>query len=162
MRILKVLLCLILISGSGGYMRFDSLRDSFSVASSVVVTVDGTDQVFFKGDKAQNDIIKSLLEITEHSHEMPAFGVSIDNHTREARKKGVWLELIFDSASRHEGMDFESLLIYVGEEDYGFNLVRKTNGKYEGRCFYLSLDGSTKKLYKSLTESVTEKQKDTV
>ena len=133
-------------------MRFDKLTDSFSVAHKMVVTIESKDYEFEKGNDKFEDALKTLKEITLHSHEMPAFGVSIDEYTRKDRQKGIWMELVFDSPCKHEGMDFDSLLINVTENAYGFNLIRKVNGKYDGRCFYLSLDNSTKPLYTLLNE----------
>ena len=81
---------------------------------------------------------------------MPAFGVSIDDLTREDMKSGVWIELCFDERNLFEAMDFEGLLIRVEEGAHGFNLIRRNNGKYEGRCFYLSLQNSMGELYDAL------------
>ena len=47
-------------------------------------------------------------------------------------------------------MDFEGLLIKVEKDWHGFNLIRKNNGKYDGRCFYLSLENSMDELYETL------------
>ena len=81
---------------------------------------------------------------------MPAFGVSIDELTREDMKNGLWIELCFDGVQSFEAMDFEGLLIKVEKDFHGFNLIRRNNGKYDGRCFYLSLQNSMDKLYEEI------------
>ena len=64
---------------------------------------------------------------------MPAVGVSIDNLTREEMKSGSWIELEFDQCYIFNEMPFDALLIKVEKDNYGFNLIRRHNGKYEGR-----------------------------
>lgn len=134
-------------------MRFEELTDAFSCASKIVVTIEGDDYAFEKGNDKYEKIVASLISVSKNSHEMPAYCVSLDEETRKARKFGLWVELVFDGASKHNGMDFESLLIKVEKEDYAISFIRKYNGKYEGRCFHLSLDGTTKELY-DVVESI--------
>ena len=122
------------------------LRDCFYDASQVIVSVDGQETALIKGDDKYEEVMGALLEITKNSHEMPAFGVSLDDMTREDKKHGVWVELVFDGAMEHNEMPFEALLIYVNKDYQAFNLVRKNNGKYEGRCFHLSLEKNMQKL----------------
>ena len=128
-------------------MKVEKLVDSFNFVQSIIVTIEGKEVVFQKGDDKFELIIKTLKEITENSHEMPAFGVSIDGLTREEKKSGVWIELCYKEVNSYEAMDFESLLINVEKDWHGFNLIRKNNEKYDGRCFYLSLQNSMDKLY---------------
>lgn len=142
MRIACLGLCLVSFF-MGGYMRFDNLTDSFEVARKMIVSFDGNDFEIEKGNDKFEKVVSSLLKTTKDSHEMPAYSVSLDEETRKERKNGIWVEFVFDSNCRHDGMDFESLLIKVQKEDYAINLIRKYDGKYEGRCFHLSLSGST-------------------
>lgn len=148
----KLLCVFILIFQGVGYMRFENLIDSFGHYQSLIVTINNEQVELEKGDDKAEKIIQTLVKITEHSHEMPAFGVSIDNLTREDMKQGLWVELRFDNVCRYEGMDFEGLLINVGNNDFGFNLIRMNNGIYDGRCFYLSLSQSTKELYNLIND----------
>ena len=70
---------------------------------------------------------------------MPAFGVALHNDTIEVMTKGIWVEFIFDNTKSHNEMLFDSLLINVVGEHSGFNIIRKYQGQYEGRCFYVDL-----------------------
>lgn len=126
--------------------------DYFYNAQKIVVYKEGEIQALTKGDDKFELVVNGLLEITENSHEMPAFGVSLDHETREALKTGIWIELEFIGVQEYNGMPFESLLMQVNNDHSGFNLVRRYNGKYEGRCFYLHLENNMQQLYDILVE----------
>ena len=126
--------------------------DSFYNVQNIVVYKQGNVEVLPKGDDKYQLVIDSLFEITENSHEMPAFGVSLDHETREALKTGIWIELEFVGVQEYNGMPFESLLIQVNNNYSGFNLIRRYNGKYEGRCFYLHIENNMQQLYDILVE----------
>ena len=135
----------------GGYVgqvtTYESITDSFSSVQTISVIEDDKTKILNENSNEFKNIIKTLKEVVEYSHDMPAFGVSIDNLTREEIKTGVWLELGFKNTGYFNEMPFDALLIKVEKDVYGFNLIRKYNGKYDGRCFYLSLNGSMNKLY---------------
>ncbi len=124
----------------------------FDKASEIVVTVKGESTTFQKGDEKYEAILSSVQNATKGAHEMPAFGVSIDKETRKEMQDGTWIEFIYETSNKHNEMPFESLLISVNADYSGFNLIRKVNGKYEGRCFYLDLVG------KDMTEISTTLQ----
>ncbi len=127
--------------------KFENITDSFSMVVSMRITIENMDKELTKGDDKFEEILKALNNITEYAHDMPAFGVSLDNLTKEEMKTGMWLELGFDKTYMFNEMPFDALLIKVEKDVYGFNLIRRNNGKYEGRCFYLSLDESMDELY---------------
>lgn len=77
------LFCCIILFFQGGVMRFENLTDCFREASCIVVTRENVSTTLSKGDDKYEAILKALYKITEYSHEMPAFGVSIDKLTRE-------------------------------------------------------------------------------
>ena len=71
---------------------------------------------------------------------MPAYGVSLDKKTVKAMKNGLWVEFDFGKLTEYNGMPFEKLLVEVGKEFYGFNIIRYTSERgYDGRCFYIDL-----------------------
>ena len=88
------------------------------------------------------------------AHQMPAFGVSINEYTVQEMKKGKWLEFVFPEQTECDGMPFERLLINVQKEGYGFNLIRyNAEQGYDGRCFYLDLvNKNTGNLYNILLD----------
>ncbi len=146
------LFCCMLLLFQGGVMRFENLTDCFKEASFIVVVRENVPTTLSKGDDKYEVILKALYKITEYSHEMPAFGVSLDKLTREQLQTGTWIELQFATTCVHSGMDFDALLIQIEPNWFGFNLIRKNNGKYDGRCFYISLDNSMQELSKVIDE----------
>ena len=118
----------------------------FSQASAVTIIKNGEKFSFLKGDDKFESILKALKTTTANSHEMPAFGVSLDNETKSKLQSGTWLELEFETTKEYNGMPFDALLIEVDENYQGFNLIRKNNNTYDGRCFYLNLKGNMKTL----------------
>lgn len=133
-------------------MRFDNLIDSFGLSKRMIVSFDGEDFVFEKGNDKFEKILSSLLKVLVDSHEMPAYCVSLDEETRKEKKNGVWIEFVFDENCKHEGMDFESLLLKVEKDNFAMNLIRKFDGKFEGRCFHLSLSDSTTQFFETVCE----------
>jgi len=151
MIILKILSCLLALLFQGGFvMDFENITDSFNYATKMNITIENMQYTLEKGNDKYEVVLESLRDITKYAHEMPAFGVSIDDLAREDMKTGMWLELVFDEECEYNEMPFEALLIKVDKDAYGFNLIRKQNGKYEGRCFYLSLDNSMINLYHTI------------
>ena len=131
----------------------ESVVSVFEKTINLIVYDNGNKHLYFKGDNKFEKIYKSLIETTDLSHDMPAFGVSLHNETNNALKTGTWVELVFDTEKSFNDMPFDTLLFKVEAEDSGFNLIRKFDGKYEGRCFYLSLDDNMNNL-KNTIDSV--------
>ena len=63
----------------------------------LIVYKNNNKHLFFKGDDKFEIVLSALQTICENCHDMPAFGVSLDNETIEAKKQGDWIELIFSS-----------------------------------------------------------------
>ncbi len=97
-------------------------------------------------------------EAIEEAICMPAFGVSIDSHTKEEMKSGLWIEFVFSSRQIRNDMPFDSLLIKIEKDCHGVNLIRGIEGVYEGRCFYFDLgEKNFDKLYEYLN-SISEEE----
>ena len=105
-----------------------------------------------KDEAVYNDLFETFKTMIKDARSMPAFGVSLDNETRDAMKNGTWIEFVFDSTQSHNDMLFDSLLINVVPEHTGFNIVRKYQGKYEGRCFYLDIQGNMQPMYDEIVK----------
>ena len=85
-------------------------------------------------------MLNGFKEMIDGAHEMPAFGVSINNLTMEARSEGLWVEFAFDKTYESNGMPYEKLLIEVRQGYQGFNINRyNSQYGYDGRCFYYDL-----------------------
>jgi len=132
-------------------MTEQNITDFFDTAESIVIYNESNAITFNKDEKEYADILNILNESTHNSHEMPAYGVSLDQDTREAIKKGVWIELVYTNTLYHNDMPFDSLLIQVDSMFTGINLIRKHDNMYEGRCYYLDLNNNLSILYEKIT-----------
>ena len=152
---LKIILLAIILLLGGGMQNIEvqthlNTTQCFSYASSINVINNDEKLTFSSEQQTFEQVIECLNQITLNSHDMPAFSVSLDFETRQALKSGLWLELEFNSLQRVNDLPFTSLLISVNSTHSGFNLIRKYNGKYEGRCLYLSLEGDMSLLSEKL------------
>ncbi len=152
---LKIILLAIILLLGGGMQSIEAqthlgTTQCFSYASSINVINNDEKLTFNSEQQTFQQVIDCLKQITLDSHDMPAFSVSLDYETRQAIKSGLWLELEFNTLQSVNGLPFTALLISVNSNDSGFNLIRKFNGKYEGRCLYLSLEGDMTPLSEKL------------
>ena len=135
-------------------MQSNSITNYFSKASALTIIENGTKTSYLKGDDKFEEILASLSKITSGAHDMPAYGVSLDKDTKKAIESGLWLELKFKTPETFNELPFESLLFEVSPSYEGFNLIRKNNNKYDGRCFYLNLKGNMKTLSNEINKII--------
>ena len=114
----------------------------------------GIKTAYSAGEEEYNKILVSWNEMIDGAHDMPAYGVSLNHLTVKELEKNLWVEFDFGRALECNEMPFEKLLVQVGKEYYGFNLIRYTSERgYDGRCFYLDLVGKNMNdLYDLLTD----------
>lgn len=133
------------------------MQDIYNVcdeAKCIIIHSDGKIYEFHKGAADFENLLATWNEMIEGAHSMPAFGVSLNNLTIEELKGGLWIEFIFGTEKRINGMSFEKLLIAVNDSHQGFNLIRYTKkAGYDGRCYYLALIG------KNMANLATEMRK---
>ena len=116
------------------------LDKSFTAAESLNVYNEGELTVIEKTDEKFDDIILGWSHMIEGAHDMPAFGVSINDLTLKELRHGLWVEFVFGEEYESNGMPYKKLLINVQKGFYGFNLIRYTAERgYDGRCFYYDL-----------------------
>lgn len=114
------------------------------VASSESINVynNGEVTVYRQNEEPYNQIVEGWMSLCKNAHEMPAFGVSLNNETIEARNVGLWVEFDFSKQYTHSNMTFEKLLVKVEKEWQGFNIFRyNENSGYAGRCYFFDLVG---------------------
>ena len=126
---------------------FCPIAEYFGKASAVRVLNGGEEKVFGRESAVFAEIADAIGEMLSEARQMPAFGVSIDKLTREEMKKGLWVEFDYEKTMDCWNMPFDSLLIAVKAEYRGLNVVRKTEGKYQGRCFYVDLGNKDMSLF---------------
>lgn len=132
-------------------INYQNIQDCFKDSTSIELIIDNQKSNFSKTDENYKQILSTFETMINSSHQAPAFGVSLDNLTRKEMENGVWLEFNFDSTCLNSEMPFDSLLINVQSDFNGFNIIRKYQNKYDGRCFYLNLiDSDMSSLYNLL------------
>ena len=146
----KLFCCLTFLFG--GAMNTNSLFNNIAETSQIVVFNQGSTFTFNRGDDKFEMILNAFLNTIKNAREMPAFGVSLHDETTSALKLGTWIEFVFDRPQSHNDMPFESLLVSVEPDHTGINLIRKQNGKFDGRCFYLDLSTNLKVLHSLILE----------
>ncbi|MCD8372843.1 MAG: hypothetical protein LUD27_06045 [Clostridia bacterium] len=110
-------------------------------AEEIAVYNDGAQAIYKNGEEKFNRITCVWQNMLSSARLMPAFGVSIDNLTREAMKTGVWIEFLFSKEYVINELPFEKLLVQAVKDYTGFNINRCFDGGYNGRCFYINLNG---------------------
>lgn len=133
-------------------MNTNSLFNNIADTSQIVVFNQGSTSVLNHNDDKFEMILNAFLNTIKNAREMPAFGVSLHDETISALKLGIWIEFVFDRPQSHNDMPFESLLVSVEPDHTGINLIRKQNGKFDGRCFYLDLSTNLKILHSLILE----------
>lgn len=117
--------------------------------------------IYYNGEKQEinaNLIFPELKKMCEKSYFSPAFGVSINQYTLNELKKGLWLEMEYSESKEFAEMPYEKLLINFQPDFYGFNIIRyNSNGGYDGRCYYLNLNGNSTNFYNTLLKIANEK-----
>ena len=134
--------------------NLNSLAQHILNTNHMVVFCDGTQFTYHKGDDKCEIVLSEFVNTIKNASEMPALGVSLDNETQSALAEGLWIEFVFHTTQIHNEMPFDALLIKINPEDSGINLIRKHNGKYDGRCFYLNLKTTLKNFSQLIKEII--------
>ncbi len=97
-------------------------------------------------------VINGFKNMLAGARQMPAFGVSLNDETRSAMNRGLWVEFCFGQKLYYSEMPFEKLLVQVAAEYTGFNVVRyNSENGYAGRCYYFDINGDMSDFYSVLT-----------
>lgn len=133
-------------------INYSNIQDCFKDATKIEVVIDNNSLIYTKDKENYSKILSEFEDMINNSHQMPAFGVSLDDLTRQEMQTGVWLEFTFDKTCYNSDMPFDSLLINIQNDFTGFNIIRKYQNKYDGRCFYINLiDKNMTNLYNLLS-----------
>ena len=120
----------------------EEISEVFEQTENINVYNDGVKSVYAAGSDNYETIMSCWKKTIGGAHDMPALGVSLNHLTVKELEKNLWVEFDFGKALVCNEMPFEKLLVQVGKEYYGFNLIRYNSDRgYDGRCFYLDLDG---------------------
>ncbi len=149
-----IIIFVLLFSNIGTTQMDNNILAIMSTSQEIIIYQDGTETEIDSNNKDYTRITNELLALSNSCRECPAFGVALHNETVEAMKDGLWIEFKFDKNISHNEMPFEALLIQVVGEYTGFNIIRKYDDKYEGRCFYVDLLDTDLASLENLLESI--------
>ena len=125
-----------------------NLSNIVESAESINVYNDGNIISFTEKEKTFDVLVEGWQDLLDNSHEMPAFGVSLNRHTTEEMKKGLWIEFVFEKQIFYNEMPFEKLLVKVEKLWQGFNIIRyNASSGYDGRCYYVDLVGKNMSVF---------------
>lgn len=120
--------------------NFDNqLINTIKEISSVTIFKDGHKISIDNKSKMFSTFYDKIVYKLSMSRILPALAVSIHDDIVKEMKKDMWIQINFDTTQEIDGLPFESLLFKL-EKTAGLNLIRKYQGKYEGRCIYLWLN----------------------
>lgn len=131
--LLSSMICATLLLGDN--MKQTSIQQCLTGFDKYQIVVNGTAHNNIHVDQ----LVGTIRDLVNESHSMPAFGVSIDEQTKNAMQMGVWLILMYNDKQEVDGMIFDELIIQVVPEYTGFNIIRGNSGIYDGRCYYIDL-----------------------
>ncbi len=92
-------------------------------------------------NKEQLSLQKEIEELFRESLTMPAFGVAFDEMFKEDMKDGIFVSMKFDKIFQINELPFDELIFKVGENCQCLDLIRGIDGKYNGRCVHIDLNG---------------------
>ncbi|MBQ8761745.1 MAG: hypothetical protein IJZ26_00280 [Clostridia bacterium] len=124
-----------------------NINNFFEKSKNIIIFKDGKSKLYKQNTQEYKNIMEKFMQQVNYSYEMPAFGVSLHNETVKAMKSGVWIRFDFETEQQHNGMPFNSLLINITQDMYGFNVIRMQGKEYDGRCFYLNLEDNMNNFY---------------
>ena len=92
-----------------------------------------------RGDKIFDKLLGKVKAKLENARILPALAVGIHEEVEKEIQKGLWIQINFGETKTVNDLPFDSLLIKA-EVGNGYNLIRKYNGEYGGRCIYVYID----------------------
>lgn len=117
------------------------IDDYLEYINKINIIKDGKKTTYLISDNDFRLVISEMEYLLSDCHDMPAFGVSLHEETAKAMKEGYWVEFCFPETMEHNELPFDGWLIEVEKDFTGFNIIRKCQNRYEGRCFYMRLMG---------------------
>ncbi len=125
-----------------GYVHNMSIIDCLPFCTKIEVIYNSQTTIYNYESKEYNDILHTFIQTSQDGHQMPALGVALHDEIVGQKQQGMFVEFVFSGVQIYDDMPFESLLIQVEPDSQGFNLIRKVEGSYQGRCFYYNLNDS--------------------
>lgn len=80
-----------------------------------------------------------IVDKLKNARVLPALAVCSHEEVMENIKSGDWIQINFDETKELNGLPFDSLLFNMREGN-GYNLIRKYQGEYGGRCIFVYIE----------------------
>ena len=101
-----------------------TIQEIFDQVESITVYDNGSSVQLLPAQMSYKLVINGFKNLLANARRMPAFGVSLDNDTRQAMTEGIWVEFDFGKTIYYAEMSFERLLMQAVASHSGFNLIR--------------------------------------
>ena len=123
-------------------IKYDNIQNAIKNAGIIVNSHSSKELTLLK-DSFQYELALNYIEsILENSKQVPALGVAINDEVVAEKKNKDWVEFSFNKRCECDGMFFDGLLIFLEKDISGFNVFRKIDDKYDGRCYYINLQNN--------------------
>ena len=153
--LLSAVLTLSFIFNINTSQEYLSIKKYFSRANDITIVCDN---IYYNCDNYMEEkITNTMYDVCKDSHDIPALSISIHEETMKNLQQNMWLIFKYSKTQYHSEIPFDELLIEVNPNYYGFNIIRKYRGKYEGRCFYITLNNDMRKLYDCINTLIMSK-----
>lgn len=125
-----------------------TVQQIFEEVQEINIYDNGSSMKLLPAQMGYKLVISGFKNLLANARQMPAFGVSLDNETREAMVEGLWVEFDFGKKLWYSQMSFEKLLVQVISTYSSFNVIRyNSNDGYSGRCYHFALNDDMSKFY---------------
>ena len=124
------------------FNNIDDIHNCLQYVENFDIFSNGEIEKIDKYNNKFNGIVLNLKRVFKEGFLLPAFGVSMHQETLNELESGKWLQINFNEEQIQNGLNFNSLLFKL-ETTQGFNLIRKFQDRYDGRCLYLNLSQKT-------------------
>lgn len=116
--------------------------------------------VYKNGQKIDNlDIKNEICEVVTNCYLAPCMAMADNTQLDIARKKGTWIEIIFNEIQTYKDFDFEKLLINLYPKHDFLVMHRYVDDKYQGKSITINLMSKTTDLFKYIENFKVEKWK---
>lgn len=135
-------------------MSFFEAVDIMPFVSSSSVIVNGNEIVL--SEEQQETLEQQVLNMLEHAHTLPAFGVVFNEMYQEIIKEGNFVSLKFDKVMELNELPFDEIVFKVDSQAQGFDMMRGIKGVFQGRCVHIDLLGNNMEQLQETIDSFSQ------
>ena len=121
-------------------INYNSIQEAILSADDLSISYLHNEYSFEKEDKEFVFLMNVIDGVLRDSHQVPALGVALHDEVIREKENRNWIEFGFSAKVKCNDMEFDGLLVFLDKDMGGVNIYRRSDGKYEGRCFYINLN----------------------